>query len=181
MYWIYGYYLFLLHVRFLWLVICVWSNSFHFRTSRKNIALPSIFKMLQSFCLFTFSVLNIVIVCAQDIYYPDNIGGSYPRTDNLVIGNLRRRDVIPLNPFYIPNYRRRYGGDPQTNLNYRRTKDIRDEFIDRRFEVINICNSRSVSTKPCGLACIKGISANLMKSQWHAIDKGKKILAILIN
>lgn len=55
----------------------------------------------------------------------------------MIIGNLRRREVRPLNPYFSPYSRRRYGADAQTNLNYRRTKDIRDkeDITDRRFEV----------------------------------------------
>lgn len=94
---------------------------------RGHLTLPLI-KMILKYVSFLFFVPNFLIVHSQDMFYPDN----------LVIGNLRRREVIPLNTINnnnYHNYRRRFGVDPQPNLNYRRTKDIREEFIDRRFEV----------------------------------------------
>ncbi|CAK1600232.1 unnamed protein product [Parnassius mnemosyne] len=46
----------------------------------------------------------------------------------LVVANIKRRDLIPLQPGNI----RWINGN---NLNYRRTKDIREDIIDRRFEI----------------------------------------------
>ncbi|KAF9406732.1 hypothetical protein HW555_012995 [Spodoptera exigua] len=72
--------------------------------------------------------VQIVLAYTQsgDVYYLDN---------KMVIGNLKRREVIPLNPYSRNNGRRRYGNDAQGNLNYRRTKEIREDFVDRRFEL----------------------------------------------
>ncbi|CAG5036479.1 unnamed protein product [Parnassius apollo] len=46
----------------------------------------------------------------------------------LVVASIKRRDIIPLQPGNI----RWINGN---NLNYRRTKDIRKDIIDRRFEI----------------------------------------------
>lgn len=87
--------------------------------------------MVQPLALCAYFAVQAAMVYSQfpDLYYNDN--------NHMVIGNLRRREVRPLNPYFSPYSRRRYGADVQTNLNYRRTKDIRDkeDIVDRRFEV----------------------------------------------
>lgn len=46
----------------------------------------------------------------------------------LIVANIKRRDTIPLQPS-----KRRWLNN--VNLNYRKTKDIREEIVDRHFEV----------------------------------------------
>uniref|UniRef100_A0A2A4J2V0 Uncharacterized protein n=1 Tax=Heliothis virescens TaxID=7102 RepID=A0A2A4J2V0_HELVI len=85
--------------------------------------------MVHKLVLCAYVTVKIAMVYSrpQDIFYTD--------TNTMVIGNLKKREVIPLNPYFSPYSRRRYGADAQTDLNYRRTKDIREDFIDRRFEL----------------------------------------------
>lgn len=72
-----------------------------------------------------FFILFIQIVL---IYCQDN---NLPEYDSIVIGNLRKRDQIPL----YQRFNRRWD---QENLNYRRTRDIReDNYFDRKYEVRN--------------------------------------------
>ncbi|XP_075981131.1 uncharacterized protein LOC142979824 [Anticarsia gemmatalis] len=67
--------------------------------------------------------------CLQDIFYPDKI----------IVGNLRRRDVVPLNVLnYNKGYRRRFNANNQANLKYRRSRDIRESVADRRFELTEL-------------------------------------------
>ncbi|XP_021183447.1 uncharacterized protein LOC110371482 [Helicoverpa armigera] len=84
--------------------------------------------MVHKLVLCAYVTVKIAMVYSrpQDMFYSDS--------NTMVIGNLKKREVIPLNPYFSP-YRRRYGQDPQNELNYRRTKDIREEFVDRRFEL----------------------------------------------
>ncbi|XP_035430304.2 uncharacterized protein LOC118262801 isoform X2 [Spodoptera frugiperda] len=82
--------------------------------------------MVHNFLLCAYVTMQLVVAYMQsdDLFYADN---------KMVIGNLKRREVIPLNPYSKTNGRRRFGND--ASLNYRRTKDIREDFIDRRFEL----------------------------------------------
>ncbi|XP_022828919.1 uncharacterized protein LOC111358194 isoform X2 [Spodoptera litura] len=84
--------------------------------------------MVHKLLLCVYATVQLVVAYMQsdDLYYPEN---------KMVIGNLKRREVVPLNPYSKINSRRRFGNDGQGSLNYRRTKDIREDFIDRRFEL----------------------------------------------
>lgn len=68
-------------------------------------------------------------IFCQDFFY----------TDDVVIGNLERREVLPLaqinNP-YAQRRRRFFTTHTEADLKYRRSKDIRDPPpLDRTFEV----------------------------------------------
>nr|XP_021209043.1 uncharacterized protein LOC110386880 [Bombyx mori] len=61
---------------------------------------------------------HLVLISCQDLF------GS----DNVIIGNLKRRDTVPLNQFNRRNYK-------NNNLNYRRTKDIQDDVLEKKLEL----------------------------------------------
>lgn len=62
------------------------------------------------------------------IQFASVVGQEYLNNDHLIVGNLKKRDQIPLSQIN----RRFISGQ----LNYRKTKDIRDEEMDRKSEKI---------------------------------------------
>lgn len=72
--------------------------------------------------VFIFYFLVTYVFCIDREIY------DYANSD-LLVGNVKRRDTIP---FRVNNIR--WLGE--NSLNYRKTKDIRENEVDRRFEVM---------------------------------------------
>ncbi|XP_013163370.1 PREDICTED: uncharacterized protein LOC106114639 [Papilio xuthus] len=69
-------------------------------------------------------VISIILVCVSSL---ENIEyGIVP--EGIIVANIKKRDIIPLQP----GNRRLLDNK---NLNYRRTKDIRETSVDRHFEI----------------------------------------------
>lgn len=72
-------------------------------------------------------VISFIVVCVSSLQNTEY--DIVP--EGIIVANIKKRDVIPLQS----GNRRLLDSK---NLNYRRTKDIRETSVDRRFEVFNL-------------------------------------------
>lgn len=83
-------------------------------------------------------VISFIVVCVSSLQNTEY--DIVP--EGIIVANIKKRDVIPLQS----GNRRLLDSK---NLNYRRTKDIRETSVDRRFEVFNLLLFHFINKSSC--------------------------------
>ncbi|XP_068628953.1 trichohyalin-like [Battus philenor] len=114
--------------------------------------------------IFSFFLVGILGFEHDNYYYASTI---YP------VDNIRRRDTIPLN-----SNRRRF--EDERTINYRRTKDIREDGVDRRFEITE-AQLKEVQREIDREARIEADKENFIEAQKEAMFKNSLVNEIREN